>query len=297
MKWLTFLSLLYSFWTIAAEPGAKVIPPPDIAVGKDRSITIHWLDGREAKAMFEIRPPATGHIQLKFNENSCFPEAPQPECKIVASSLQLNSNLLWSKHSRTELIGKFVKCKSYSELKEVALDTPVFTEANLLTSKIPEVQNISRSRLVCDQFQWLTGNKTAVAGATIKIPLMTSEFMFPNNETLRSENRSFGGAYNMILKFETPQQAAFDIGHQVFAMGVTTSPFIGSVLHINLQDRNKEDCSIVASSTFFEFAAEAARIEAMQPTEVRPASGLSAYQIKKWVDSLKSSLGPSGDCE
>jgi hypothetical protein len=232
-------NLLFFFTTFLASYVFSQSTASTLKIESGKPITLSWPDGRVAilKNYIQISPKIS--LDFQIHENTCNDFKGQI-CKYKIQFLESWSFMAWQKHPDAKKIGEIVK-STYGRIFEqedyIAADSKDF---------YPIAKRLNPAEIECSDYSWIPGGGPSMSPKSVKIVRWENESMIENAETGLSENRTTGGAINVLLEKASSSQKLQIKSIKALTAGdfASTLLMFGDNVSWSLKDKNGELCQI-----------------------------------------------------
>lgn len=244
------LTCILSFGVgVFAEPPKYPKTVPELIQRIGSPLQIKWKDGRTA-TLFQGKGVYFNPVtDLNMIENSCT-NLKKLKCVHTGSQFMRIYEVRWTEHPDPQRVGKPVILKISDDKPGFELNQGFFLLGVAhLVAKHPLTGPMQMDRMVCDSMDWIDQAKMNHVD-TLEVLQMSSEFMFPNDESGQSENRTVNSVINArfsIDRSDSKSPVLSLLGYDDFL----ESPFflggniiIGDVFRMDLKLKADTSCSV-----------------------------------------------------
>jgi hypothetical protein len=214
MKFAIFLALAVSYLPLWAQEAAPAPNIPVVTQVPGQPVKAVWSDGREAELKFSRSVLSTVGVDYQVTENLCAPR----NGDIVRVIFPYRADFIgwfWSKHSDSAKVGQVVKMNFQNrviDLVRLSIVTNAYRHGH------PDlIAGMPNDEVHFTSLEWLPGFENGIL-KPFTVSAWLSESMVTNSQTGISENRIYGGAYNVQIKPTADQKAEITGADSYFIM-------------------------------------------------------------------------------
>lgn len=187
----TFLALSLS--GVVSSTGyaqTSSVKSAQLVVSPENYMILNTNDGREARVLTSATKFFSTPISLSTTENMCGVPDSSPSCRMIMRLGLESRALFWTKHPEPDKIGKRVQfVYNGNSPSDISDDLLIVSE-----------NGGKKDLFICDDYRWLTGlEKAQEVNRLDMIFSWGAEANLMNSETNINENRTTGGAFNIML--------------------------------------------------------------------------------------------------